>query len=223
MLIGDSPYRVNIGMCSDPSKVIVSGEGLKGGVFGQDLKVFIDTRGAGPGELTGHCMGPHLVAFCDIFDNNDGTFNLFIKPKESGVHALQIKYNDEHISGSPFIIRVTENSDASKVRVIGANLFRNSLDNHQRDINESGLLEAKINQESEFIIDGTRAAELKGIPEIKLTGTRCDVDVTMMQLGHNIYRCSYIAQIPGKTYTLNFGSSRVFSWKTFNNKKVHIY
>jgi hypothetical protein len=180
--------------------VIVSGDGCKAGIFGQEMKVFIDTRGAGPGELTGHCMGPQKVALCDIFDNKNGTFNLFIRPQEPGMHALQIKYSDEHVFGSPFLIRVAETTDASKVRVISANGFKGMHDSNSLEINGNGLLEAQINQESDFIIDGSRAGELKGIPEIKLTGTRCDIDVRIVQLGLNIFRCYYIPQIPGSFF-----------------------
>lgn len=125
--IGDSPYKVNIGMNSDPSKVIVSGEGIKTGIFGQDIKAIIDTRRAGPGELTAHCMGPMKVAFCEFFDHKDGTFTLFVKPQEPGKHILQIKYNDEHVPGSPFIIRISGPPDASKVRVIGPGICHGVL------------------------------------------------------------------------------------------------
>ncbi|CAF0909290.1 unnamed protein product [Brachionus calyciflorus] len=125
--IGDSPYKVNIGMNSDPSKVIVSGEGIKMGVFGQDIKALIDTRRAGPGELTAHCMGPQKVAFCEFFDHKDGTFTLFVKPQEIGKHILQVKYNDEHVPGSPFIIKIAGPPDATKVKVFGPGISHGAL------------------------------------------------------------------------------------------------
>lgn len=125
--LGDSPYKVNIGMNSDPSKVIVSGEGIKMGIFGQDIKALIDTRRAGPGELTAHCMGPQKVAFCEFFDHKDGTFTLFVKPQEPGKHILQIKYNDEHVPGSPFVIKISGPPDASKVRVYGPGICHGVL------------------------------------------------------------------------------------------------
>jgi filamin len=125
--IGESPYKVNVGMSSDPSKVIVSGEGIRMGVFGQEIKAIIDTRRAGPGELTAYCMGPNKVAFCEFFDHKDGTFNLYIKPQEAGKHALQIKYNDEHVPGSPFLVRISGPPDASKVRVIGSGICHGVL------------------------------------------------------------------------------------------------
>ncbi len=65
------------------------------------------------------------------------------------------------------------------------------------EVTGNGLHDAKINQESDFVIDGSKAGDIYGLPEVKLNGTRCDIDVRMMQLGQNIYRCTYVPQIPG--------------------------
>jgi len=125
--IGESPYKVTVGMNSDPAKVVVSGEGIKAGVYGQEIKALIDTRRAGPGELTAHCMGPSKVAFCEFFDHKDGTFTLYVKPQESGKHLLQVKYNDDHVPGSPYVIRIAGPPDASKVKVLGAGICHGVL------------------------------------------------------------------------------------------------
>ncbi|XP_050389012.1 filamin-B isoform X3 [Patella vulgata] len=114
-----SPYKVNITGAFYPNRVEVSGEGLKGGMMGDDIDVRIDTRKAGPGELTAYCMGPTNVAFCELQDNHDGRYNLRIKPQETGRHVLQIKYGGEHVLGSPYAFRISAQPDASKVRVSG--------------------------------------------------------------------------------------------------------
>ncbi|XP_052106413.1 filamin-A-like isoform X2 [Mytilus californianus] len=114
-----SPYKVNVIGAFYPNKVTVSGEGLTGGIAGRSLNVTIDTRKAGPGELTASCMGPNKAAYCELEDNRDGTFELRIKPQEIGRHVLQVKYGGEHVQGSPFIIKVSAPPDASKVRVTG--------------------------------------------------------------------------------------------------------
>jgi filamin len=44
------------------------------------------------GELSAQCVGPHKVAFCELFDHCDGTYSLHIKPQEHGRHTLNIKY-----------------------------------------------------------------------------------------------------------------------------------
>lgn len=51
------------------------------------------------GELTAHCMGPHKVAYCELYDHRDGTFSLYLKPQEGGRHVLTIKYGGEHVPG----------------------------------------------------------------------------------------------------------------------------
>ncbi|XP_063983805.1 filamin-C isoform X1 [Diachasmimorpha longicaudata] len=113
------PLQINITSAADASRVICSGDGLKNGIVGQEIRSFIDTRRAGPGELTAHCVGPHKVAYCELYDHGDATFTLNVKPQEAGRHALTIKYAGEHVPGSPFTLRVSGAPDASKVRVYG--------------------------------------------------------------------------------------------------------
>ncbi len=48
-------------------------------------------------------MGPHKVAYCELYDHHDGTFTLNVKPQEAGRHVLQIKYGGQHVPGKvPF-------------------------------------------------------------------------------------------------------------------------
>ena len=96
-------------------QVLCSGEGLRQGVVGREIRSWIDTRRAGPGELTAHCTGPRKVAYCELYDHGDATFTLNVKPQESGRHALTIKYAGQHVPGSPFTLRVAGAPDASKV------------------------------------------------------------------------------------------------------------
>jgi filamin len=96
---------------ADASRVVCSGEGLRVGTVGKEIRSFLDTRSAGPGiwyyfqnqntiighflgtgELTAQCVGPNKVAYCELYDHGDGTFTLNVKPQEAGKHALSIKY-----------------------------------------------------------------------------------------------------------------------------------
>lgn len=96
-------------------QVLCSGEGLRQGIVGKEIRSWIDTRRAGPGELTAHCTGPRKVAYCELYDHGDATFTLNVKPQEAGRHALTIKYSGQHVPGSPFTLRVAGAPDASKV------------------------------------------------------------------------------------------------------------
>lgn len=96
--------------------MLCSGEGLRHGVVGREIRSWIDTRRAGPGELTAHCTGPKKVAYCELYDHGDATFTLNVKPQEPGRHLLTIKYGNQHVNGSPFQLKVAGAPDASKVR-----------------------------------------------------------------------------------------------------------
>lgn len=129
--VAGCPISVNvIGNC-DPSKVLCTGDGLKGGVLGEEIKTFIDTRRAGPGELTAICTGPQKVAFCELLDRGDGTFVLYIKPQEPGRQFLTIKYGGQHIPKSPFLIKVSGKPDPTKVRVYGPGVEHGVLSLYQ--------------------------------------------------------------------------------------------
>jgi len=113
------PLKVTVTAMCDASKVICSGEGLGVGTVGKHIRSFIDTRAAGPGELSAHCVGPHKVAYCELYDHGDGTFTLNVKPQEAGRHTLTVKYGGVDVPGSPFLLRICGAADASKVRVFG--------------------------------------------------------------------------------------------------------
>ncbi|KAI8118123.1 Filamin-A [Lucilia cuprina] len=118
-LVKGCPLTIAVGSSMDATKVICSGEGLRHGIVGKDIKSWIDTRRAGPGELTAHCAGPRKVAYCELYDHGDATFTLNIKPQEPGRHLLTIKYGGQNVPGSPFALKVAGAPDASKVRVYG--------------------------------------------------------------------------------------------------------
>ncbi|XP_053675765.1 filamin-A [Anopheles nili] len=118
-IIKGCPLTIPVGPAVDAAKVLCSGEGLRNGVVGREIKSWIDTRRAGPGELTAHCAGPRKVAYCELYDHGDATFTLNVKPQEPGRHSLTIKYGGQHVPGSPYTLRVVGAPDASKVRVYG--------------------------------------------------------------------------------------------------------
>lgn len=60
------------------------------------------------------------MEYCELFDNRDGTYVLRVTPKELGKHTLSIKYNSQHVPGSPFTFSVSNPPDPSQVRVYGS-------------------------------------------------------------------------------------------------------
>lgn len=60
------PLQINVTSAADASRVICSGDGLKHGIVGQEIRSFIDTRRAGPGEETYFFMLRRLSIVLDI-------------------------------------------------------------------------------------------------------------------------------------------------------------
>uniref|UniRef100_A0A915PJY8 Filamin n=1 Tax=Setaria digitata TaxID=48799 RepID=A0A915PJY8_9BILA len=115
-----SPFRVQVDLHSNAAEAIsIDANTLKMGIVNEDVKTVIDTRKAGPGQLSAQCMGPTKLAYCELYDHRDGTYTLSVRPSEIGKHTLVVKYSDEQVPGSPFNFNVSYPPDASKVRVYG--------------------------------------------------------------------------------------------------------
>ncbi|VDD87374.1 unnamed protein product [Enterobius vermicularis] len=118
--VNGSPFLVHVDHNISAAELIhVDTNTLKIGIINEDIKTLIDTRRAGPGQLSAQCMGPSKLAYCELYDHRDGTYTLSVRPSEIGKHTLVVKYSNEHVPGSPFVINVSHPPDASKVRVFG--------------------------------------------------------------------------------------------------------
>jgi filamin len=54
-----------------------------------------------------------------------------IKPQEIGKHILQLKYNDVHVDGSPFTLKILAPPDENKVKVYGSGISSGVLNEFQ--------------------------------------------------------------------------------------------
>ncbi|XP_075265778.1 filamin-B-like [Convolutriloba macropyga] len=131
--VSGSPFKVVVHPSVNSQAVEAFGPGLKEGVIGQPIKFGVDTRAAVPGELKLHCMGPKKEAKVDVIDNCDGTYSVNLQPKEPGKHVLEIKYDNEHIQNSPYLVRISGPPDPSKCRVYGPGLEHGVLSTFKGD------------------------------------------------------------------------------------------
>ena len=139
-----------------------------------------DTSEAGPGTLHATIIGPSNVKVPLKLASQGTMYSLNFATIYEGEYRLSLSWDNYELPNTPITVKTMHQSDLNRIEVNGL-----------------GLHEAKINQEAEFVIDGSRAGELQGAPEVKLSGTRCDIEVRSLQLGYNIYRCTYVPQIPG--------------------------
>ncbi|KAM4612801.1 filamin B a [Polymixia lowei] len=129
--IPGSPFRADIQMPFDPSKVVASGSGLKRAKVGETSVVNVDCSQAGPGQLSLEAVpdsstsptgsGPRsgVKAQTEVVDNKDGTYTVTYVPLTAGLYTLLLKYGGQATPGFPAQVLVEPAVDTSKVKVFG--------------------------------------------------------------------------------------------------------
>lgn len=104
-----SPFTVPVTgeTVNDPSKVKVTGEGLKGGDVNEPLKVFIEGEaGAGPGPLGVRMVGPSKPTIIADDSSEEGV-ELTITCQDPGEYQLILRWGQDEVPSSPFTVNVT--------------------------------------------------------------------------------------------------------------------
>ncbi|XP_037604615.1 filamin-B [Sebastes umbrosus] len=138
--IPGSPFKADIQMPFDPSKVVASGSGLKKAKVGETSVVNVDCSKAGPGQLsleavpdssstspTGLAPGSGVKAKTEVVDNKDGTYTVTYVPLTSGMYTLLLKYGGKAVPGFPAKVTVDPAVDTSKVKVYGPGVERQAV------------------------------------------------------------------------------------------------
>ena len=116
----------------------------------------------------------------------------------TGEHYLCIWWADIPLPRTPFV-GFARGGAVQAPPPVAAPAPMAAAPNHEKVIlTGRGLQEARVNQEAEFVIDGTEAGP--GIPEVKLSGVKADIQVHSQSLGDNKYRCVYTPTIPGNFF-----------------------
>lgn len=92
---------------AESKKIKVSGKGLTEGRTKLTNEIVIDTRNTLIiGGLSVSMEGPAKPEISFKKSEKDGTFVLGYKPDTAGDYKLHLKFNDKHVPGSPFAIKV---------------------------------------------------------------------------------------------------------------------
>lgn len=101
-----SPFSVRVGKdTADPAAVHAAGAGLQNIKTGAKTDFIIDTVNAGAGTLAVTIDGPSKVSM-DCTEVDDG-YKVRYTPLAPGDYYVSIKYNNNHIVGSPFKVTST--------------------------------------------------------------------------------------------------------------------
>ncbi|CAB1345835.1 unnamed protein product [Coregonus sp. 'balchen'] len=102
-----SPFQFTVGPLGEGGahKVRAGGTGLDRGVAGVAAEFSIWTREAGAGGLSIAVEGPSKAEIT-FEDRKDGSCGVAYVVQEPGDYEVSIKFNDEHIPDSPFIVPI---------------------------------------------------------------------------------------------------------------------
>ncbi|KAH0617220.1 hypothetical protein JD844_029069 [Phrynosoma platyrhinos] len=110
-----SPFQFTVGPLGEGGahKVRAGGPGLERAVAGVPAEFSIWTREAGAGGLSIAVEGPSKAEIA-FEDRKDGSCGVSYIVQEPGDYEVSIKFNDEHIPDSPFVVPVASHSDDAR-------------------------------------------------------------------------------------------------------------
>lgn len=160
----------------DPSKVKVDGAGIESGILaGQETEFTVDATEAGPGDLGIEIATPEGEKLDTVIaELEPKKWLVKYKPDKAGIHAVNVKYCDKDVEGSPFFVEVC---DPGAVRAYGP-----------------GLEKAIAQVEALFTVDASAAGE--GALGLEITGP-ADCEINCNETSQGVYSVTYIAPRPG--------------------------
>ncbi|XP_028309662.1 filamin-A isoform X6 [Gouania willdenowi] len=150
MHVPGSPFQFTVGPLGEGGahKVRAGGPGLERAEAGVQAEFSIWTREAGAGGLSIAVEGPSKAEIL-FEDRKDGSSGVSYTVQEPGDYEVSIRFNDEHIPDSPFIVPVASPSDDARRLTVAS-------------LQESGL---KVNQPASFAVSLNGA---KGVIDAKV-------------------------------------------------------
>ncbi|XP_041430934.1 filamin-A isoform X1 [Xenopus laevis] len=145
-----SPFQFTVGPLGEGGahKVRAGGPGLEQAEVGTPAEFSIWTREAGAGGLSIAVEGPSKAEIA-FEDRKDGSCGVSYIVQETGDYEVSVKFNDEHIPDSPFVVPVGSTSDDARRLTVSS-------------LQESGL---KVNQPASFAVSLNGA---KGVLDAKV-------------------------------------------------------
>ena len=128
-----SPFKVNFDNCGDASKCrMVSSSTEQQHEVGDTVSFTISTEGAGKGKLIAQVENPSTkeVTPVTVLPNeaDPNSFSLQFVPGTAAEYLLTVKYDGQHIVGSPFKLVFAEPQSAAQCRAEGEGLAVANVD-----------------------------------------------------------------------------------------------
>uniref|UniRef100_A0A8C7FJZ9 Filamin C n=1 Tax=Oncorhynchus kisutch TaxID=8019 RepID=A0A8C7FJZ9_ONCKI len=135
-----SPFQFTVGPLGEGGshKVRAGGTGLERGVAGAPTEFSIWTREAGAGGLSIAVEGPSKAEI-SFEDRKDGSCRVVYIVQDPGDYEVSIKFNNEHIPDSPFVVPIATLSDEA------CRLTVTSLQEKDLKVNQEALFAVQCN------------------------------------------------------------------------------
>ncbi|GAB1610636.1 filamin-A-like [Argonauta hians] len=155
------PWKISVVNKANINSIKFNSNQLVGCIAGKDVVLHVDTTAAGQGDLTAICRSIEGPIQCDVFNTSKGIYKIQSSPDIPGCYILEIRFDHEHIPGSPFNMLVGEPPDAKEVHVYGPGI-------------EDGVL---YSYQSNFIVETAGAGN--GKLAVKIKGPKGAFNVNM--------------------------------------------
>nr|XP_055048216.1 filamin-C isoform X1 [Misgurnus anguillicaudatus] len=149
-----SPFQFTVGPLGEGGahKVRAGGTGLERAVAGVPAEFSIWTREAGAGGLSIAVEGPNKAEI-SFEDRKDGSCGVIYIVQEPGDYEVSIKFNNEHIPDSPFIVPVAKLSDDARRLTVTSLQEKDLKVNHEAQFavqrnGARGVIDAKVHAPS---------------------------------------------------------------------------
>jgi filamin len=125
--IAGSPFKLHVQPGPEPEKCRMYGPALEDGAvlsIGKPIDFSVDTSKGGTGKLTVKAIGPGGVT-ARVFtakSRTKGTYEIKLDPIRYGKYRVNVKWSDQHIPQSPFILKIFPGVDATKCKAYGPGL-----------------------------------------------------------------------------------------------------
>ena len=130
--IAGSPFKLHVQPGPEPEKCEMHGPALEEGAvlsIGKPIDFFVDTSKGGTGKLTVKAVGPGGVT-ARVFmakSGTKGTHHIKLDPIRHGKYRVNVKWSDQHIPRSPFVLKIFPGVDPSKCKAHGPGLEDGSV------------------------------------------------------------------------------------------------
>ena len=185
--IPGSPFKLNAMPGPEASKCRIYGPALEEDTiltFGKPIDFTVDTSGAGVGKLSVKAVGPdgHPAKVFIAKSGQPGKSDINIDAHTHGKHRVAVKWSNQHVPGSPFLIKVFPGADARKCLAYGP-----------------GLEDGRVGQKSSFTIETKNAGA--GVLRVRLHGIKgaFKIQITPVdQKNRRTLLANYNPKLPGE-------------------------